>query len=55
MTDQQKREAIEKMADDEINNLPKKWLLPEKMSLAEAFGIHTKQPYYYPNFLDGSA
>ncbi len=55
VTDQQKREAIEKMADDEINNLPKKWLLPEKMSLAEAFGIHTKQPYYYPNFLDGSA
>jgi site-specific recombinase XerD len=42
VTDQQKREAIEKMADEEVNNLPKKWLLPENTSLAEAFGIYTK-------------
>jgi site-specific recombinase XerD len=42
VTDQQKREAIEKMADEEVNHLPKKWLLPENTSLAEAFGIYTK-------------
>lgn len=36
---EQKRKAMEKLGDDEINNLPKKWTLPENASLAAAFGI----------------
>lgn len=35
----QKREAMEKLGDNEINNMPKKWTLPENASLAAAFGI----------------